>query len=134
MMVSIAPEDHLNVRALSEWLRTEAPLRDRPGGACGYLAETTGEDTQWGGWKFPECTVWAGALNHADLDAVLDRIRGIPWRVPNALQVFLMDQEEFYFRVWMLRDGILRQYAPTRPDDRRDEFFPPIEDLPGAAP
>lgn len=124
VMVSIDPEDRPNVEALSEWLRSEAPRRDRSGGGCGFLAETTGRDSQWGGWKFPECDVWAGALNHADLDAVLDQVREIAWRCPNVVQVFMMDQEEMFFRVWMLRDGKLQQYAPTSPDEEGEDFLP----------
>ncbi|MFB4285080.1 hypothetical protein ACBJ59_58130 [Nonomuraea sp. MTCD27] len=124
IMVSVDMADRPNVESLSEWLRVEAPLRDRPGSGCGFLTETTGQDSPWGGWKFPECTVWAGALNHADLTAVVDRVGGIAWRCPNAVQVFLMDQEESFFRVWMLRDGELRQYAPTRPDEEDEDFFP----------
>ena len=124
VMVSVDVMDRPNVEALSEWLRAEAPRRDRPGEGCGFLAETTGQDSQWGGWKFPECTVWAGVLNNADLPAVLDRVQGIAWRSPNAVQLFLMDQEESFFRVWMLRDGTLQQYAPTLPDEEDKDFFP----------
>jgi hypothetical protein len=32
------------------------------------------------GWKNPECEVWAGALNYADLPALLDRVYAVPWR------------------------------------------------------
>ncbi|GIH26616.1 hypothetical protein Aph01nite_49260 [Acrocarpospora phusangensis] len=124
MMVSIDPDDRSNVEALSEWLRTEAPLRDKPGRGCGFLREITGQDTVWGGWKYPECDVWAGALNHASLRAVLDHIARMPWRCPNALQVFVMDQEEFFFRVLMLRDGELRQYAPVTPGEEDPDFCP----------
>lgn len=79
VMVSIDAVDRPNVEALSNWLRVEAPRRNRPGMGCGFLTETTGQDSHWGGWKFPECSVWAGALNHADLPAVLDRVRSIAW-------------------------------------------------------
>jgi hypothetical protein len=63
-------------------------------------------------------------LNHADLNAIRKRFAKIPWRVPNAVQLFLMDQEEFYFRVWMIRDGELRQYAPLKPGENDDDFRP----------
>ncbi|WP_214108145.1 hypothetical protein [Acrocarpospora catenulata] len=124
VMVSISPDDHPNVEVLSEWLRTEAPLRDSPGRGCGFLCEVTAQDSAWGGWKYPECNVWAGALNHADLRAVLDHIARMPWRHPNALQVFVMDQEESFFRVWMLRDGELRQFTPAKPDEEDPDFYP----------
>ncbi|GAA4548555.1 hypothetical protein [Amycolatopsis samaneae] len=124
MMMSVALDDNRQAEALSEWLRTQAPLRDgRPGRGCGFLAETTGQDSQWGGWKYPECVVWAGALNHADLDALLDRVGRLPWRQPNQVQVFLMDQEESFFRLWMFRDGTLRQFAPATPDEEDPDFY-----------
>ncbi|MET7333228.1 hypothetical protein [Nonomuraea sp. NPDC005650] len=125
VMVSVDSWDRANVESLSEWLRTQAPLRwDTPARGCGFLRDTTGQDTTWGGWKYPECDVWAGALNHADVKAVLDHIAQMPWRCPNALQVFVMDQEESFFRVWMLRDGELRQYAPVEPDEEDEDFYP----------
>lgn len=34
-----------------------------------------------------------------------------------------MDQEESFFRVWMLRNGMLQQYAPTRPGEEDEGFF-----------
>ncbi|MFF0869279.1 hypothetical protein ACFYUV_46500 [Nonomuraea sp. NPDC003560] len=123
VMVSVDAVDRPNVEALSNWLRAEAPRRDRPGMGCGFLTETTGQDSQWGGWKFPECSVWAGTLNHADLPAVLDRVQNIAWRCPNAVQVFLMDQEESFFRLWMLRNGMLKQYALPHPGEEDEGFF-----------
>ncbi|MCP2337628.1 hypothetical protein [Actinomadura rupiterrae] len=124
VMVSVNPADRRNVEALSEWLRSDAPLQNKASGGCGFLSETTGGDSAWGGWKSPECTVYAGALNHADLRALLERVRGTAWRVPNALQLFIMDQEQSYFRLWMLRDGRVQQYAPTHPDEDTDAFYP----------
>jgi hypothetical protein len=121
MMVCIGPDDHETVQAVSEWLRTSAARGGKP---AGYLLEITGQDSRWGGWKFPECDVWAGTLNHADLDAVLDHIRHAAWKNPHELQVLLQDQHEAFFRVWMIRDGELRQYAPAKPDERDAGFFP----------
>ena len=48
----------------------------------------------------------------------------MPWQVPNAVQLFLMDQEQQYFRVWMLRDGRLPEYLPAEPDENTDDFLP----------
>jgi hypothetical protein len=124
LMVAFGPEDYRNVEAFSEWLRTHGG----PGKGCGYLAEITGGDSRWGGWKSPECDVWAGALNHADLDAVLQQVRRIAWERPNELQVFLKDQEQGFFRIWMVRDGALRQFAPGGPDEDDPGFYPPGDD------
>jgi hypothetical protein len=124
-MLSVSVEDDKTAADLSDWLRTEAPLRDRDARGCGYLTLTTGPDTRWGGWKQPECEVWAGALNHADLDALVARVRQTPWQVPLAVQLFVQDQEQAFFRLWMFRDGGFRQLVPDRPAEEDPDFFPP---------
>lgn len=118
------------MESLSAWLEREAPRR-AAASPDAYGNEARGVGTlrtltepgvnHWGGWKNPECEVWAGALNHADLDALLARIRATPWRYPQRVQVLLMDQEESYFRLYMLRDGAWSQYAPPPPPDADDQ-------------
>ncbi|HEX6360157.1 hypothetical protein [Actinophytocola sp.] len=124
VMLSVSPSDNGTAADFSEWLRTEAPRRHH-GQGCGFLVSTTQQPTHWGGWKSPECDVWAGALNHADLNAVLDHVRALSWQAPNEVQLFIMDQEEVFFRLLMFRDGELRQYAPTSPTEDDEDFFPP---------
>ena len=125
-MISVDMDDNENAEALSEWLRTEAPLRqsspERRG--VGYLRLLTrAEDSQWGGWKVPECEVWAGALNHADLDALRQRFFETPWREPNAAQLLVMDQGEGFFRLWMIRGEKLQQFAPLVPSEGDEDFY-----------
>lgn len=126
VMLSVGPEDRLNAEAFSGWLDNECPRRElgmRPGG-CGNLRLITAADNQWGGHKNPECEVFAGALNHADLAAVVEHFGSLAWHNPNAVQLFAMDQAESFFRVWMIRNGAVRQYAPSSPDEEDDEFWP----------
>jgi hypothetical protein len=123
MMVNIGPDDYDNITALSDWLRRNAGPRDDRG--CGYLSKIT---EHWGGWKAAECDVWAGALNHADHDAILDHIRQMPWVSRNEVQVFLRDQGEAFFRIWMFRDDELKQYAPAEPDEGDAGFYPEWDD------
>ncbi|SFW65802.1 hypothetical protein [Amycolatopsis australiensis] len=66
--------------------------------------------------------MFAGALNHADLGAVRAWVAKAPWRCPNAVQLLLQDQHEVFFRLWMLRDGQLRQYAPEKPHEDDPDF------------
>ncbi|WP_431727377.1 hypothetical protein [Verrucosispora sp. TAA-831] len=115
---------------MSGWLEREAPRRaeaspnaygDEARGVGALRSLTDPESHQWGGGKNPECEVWAGALNHADLDTLLTHIRTMPWRYPQRVQVFLMDQEESYFRLYMCRDGVWQQYAPLPPPDADDQ-------------
>ena len=70
------------------------------------------ERIRWGGWKYPECRLAGGALNHADLAAVVERVRSLNWAYPTNVQLLLKDQEETYFRLWMFRDGVFGQFAP----------------------
>jgi hypothetical protein len=126
VMLSVEREDHANAEEFSGWLDKECPRRESGmgRGGCGTLALITGADTQWGGYKYPECDVYAGAFNHADLDAVVEHFGSVAWHKPNAVQLFLMDQEQSFFRVWMIRDRVLQQYAPTSPDEEDDDFWP----------
>ncbi|KOG30083.1 hypothetical protein [Streptomyces resistomycificus] len=126
VMISADLSDGAHVDALSDWLRDEAPWREQPGvpgvRGVGFLRLITGPDSGWGGGKHPECAVWAGVLNHADLDALRQRVAGAPWREPHAVQLLIMDQEESFFRLWMIRGGELTQYAPVRPSEEDADF------------
>jgi len=123
-MISIEPGDRPAVEELNQWLQTAAPHRGSGGkaGWVGSLSETTGAGTLWGGGKFPECDVFAGALNHADLTALVARFERIRWKHPEFVQLFIMDQEQAYFRVWMFHGPKLQQIAPAA---REQEVEPP---------
>lgn len=136
IMVSVTYQDQDNAELFAQWLRMHPgvylkrqgyrPEAFEPGGVLpfsGALSESP--DEVWPGPKRHECHVWLGVLNDADQNAVRDYFATIPWCVPNAVQLFLMDQEEFFFRVWMIRDGQLRQYAPLEPDENDDCFLSP---------
>jgi len=125
VMLSVSLADRHNAEMFSDWLDRERLRLEGEGvRRCGTLALITGSDTQWGGYKYPECVVYAGALNHADLGALVEHFGSLPWHTPNAVQLFIMDQEESFFRLWMIREGKPRQYAPTVPDEDDDEFWP----------
>ncbi|MEH1129787.1 hypothetical protein [Micromonospora sp. CPCC 206061] len=130
VMLSVTSKDRANAEEFSKWLKEDCPRvdpRDKATG-CGDLALITDPETHnWGGYKHPECDVYAGTLNHARVGSVIDRFGRVPWRVPSAVQLFVMDQEEFFFRVWMIRDGAPRQYAPTSPIEEDDAFWPSEE-------
>jgi hypothetical protein len=56
-------------------------------------------------------------LRHTDVEAAAAKFAELPWRVPAAAQLFVMDQEQSYFRLWMIREGRVRRYAPDAPSD-----------------
>jgi len=131
LMLQVDRQDRDVVEAISAWLEgdatrragTDAYVHDTGPRGVGSLAPLTGPDSglHWGGWKYPECALWGGALNHANLRAVLEHLTSAPWRYPARVQIFLMDQEESYFRLYMHRDGAWRQYAPPPPVDADDQ-------------
>lgn len=59
--------------------------------------------------KRPECSVWAGAFNHLNRGALFADIESAPWLAPECVQVFMLDDDDRTFGVWMLRDGRLVQ-------------------------
>jgi hypothetical protein len=124
LMVLADRDDGSNVESLSAWLSHGAVH------GMGSLNSLTvpndylpgrPRNNQWGGPKNPECDLWAGTLNHADLEEVLAHIRNMPWNHPGAVQIFLMDQEQSYFRLYMFREGAWNQYSPDPPPDADDQ-------------
>ena len=81
-------------------------------------------ESVWRGPKNPQCDVWVGLLNGADMELVRKRFAEIPWTHPNAVQMFVMDFEKFFFRLWMIREGKLIEYSPGFPLENDDEFWP----------
>lgn len=103
VVLAVPFDDQENAEQFSAWLQEQE---------WGALASTSGA---WGGYKGPECLLYAGTLNYGDLEAVVEKFGSVSWRQPKAAQLLLMDQGEAYFRLWMIRDGAVRQYAPTIP-------------------
>lgn len=124
VMLSVLPDDRARAEEFSVWLEEHCPHKDRrvTWTGCGSLNLISGPDHQWGGYKNPECDVYAGTLNGADLAAVVVQFAGIRWRFPGNVQLFLMDQEESHFRVWMLSDGEAKQHIPAKDVTVYDRF------------
>ncbi|GLY23210.1 squamosa promoter-binding protein 15 [Micromonospora sp. NBRC 101691] len=114
-------EDSALVHEFDRWLQTLAPRRGQPEvKGVGSLRSLHDSPESWGGVKDPEALMWAGVLNKADVAAVVQRFGATDWRVPHLVQLFVQDQEQGAFRLWMIRDGGVRQYAPL-PDFDADE-------------
>jgi hypothetical protein len=106
VMIYVADDEpERNLAELSRMLE-EMPRTDgRVGvGSLRPLTAGPGEDA-WGGEKAPECTIWAGALNHADIMLVLLAVVVIEWEQREVIQIFAKRSEDQFFRVWMLRHG-----------------------------
>lgn len=54
----------------------------------------------WGGSKYPECELWAGAFNFLNTGKFLAGMKTIPWVDHDEIQVFVKDQEDYSFHVY----------------------------------
>lgn len=122
MMLSVSCDDRPQAVQLSRWLESNGRVPGASSRGCGSLREISHETVRWGGAKLPECQVWAGVLNHADLPAVLAAVARTAWVEPDSVQLLLMDQHDFHFQLWMVRDGVWRQYAPPNSEGRVIDF------------
>jgi hypothetical protein len=119
ILLMVSGDDAASVPELDRWLQEDAPWREPsvPPGATGVGSIRQLTNECWGGWKNPECRVWAGVLNHADLSALIEHVGTMPWAHPEAVQLLIQDQEETYFRLWTWRGGRMRQCAPEPSGD-----------------
>ncbi|MFF2082271.1 squamosa promoter-binding protein 15 [Nocardia sp. NPDC058176] len=122
VMLSVSYDDRPQAAQLSLWLESNGRTHGSSLRGCGSLREISREAVLWGGTKRPECEVWAGVLDHADLSAVLAAVAGTAWVEPDSVQLLLMDQHDFHFQLWMVREGVWRQYAPPNPEGSAIEF------------
>lgn len=117
-------EETSNVESFSDWLRNDAPWNGEsiPPNAkgVGYLGDL-GAGSGWGGFKNPEVRAYGAALNHADTAAVVEQFAETGWVHPQVAQLLLCDQEQDYFRLWMLSDGKPVLLSPE-PDHGEDDL------------
>lgn len=123
MIVYVQDGDGAHLEDVSFWLTDQAPRTDdrtaAPGGHLLPLTAELGRDA-WGGAREPTSVLWAGTLNHVELDGLLSRLCTIPWKAPEAVQVFARDDGDPWFRLYMLREGRMRQYSPAPAPEELD--------------
>lgn len=56
----------------------------------------------WGGHKYPEVNLVAAAFNYWDDDATKKALAGIEWERPDLIQLFICDQEDDAFSLYVL--------------------------------
>lgn len=83
----------------------------------------------WGGEKNPECDLLAGAFNYLDVEEMLAYLGGLPWEYPRAAQVWVREQSDTRFQLWVhdgkrfhqVLDGLPDLPDLTDPEDLRPE-------------
>ena len=117
-------EETTNVESFDDWLRNDAPWNgvsvppDAMG--VGYLGDLRSSGG-WGGFKNPEVRIYGAALNHADTIAVVQQFAVTEWIHPQVAQLLICDQEQDYFRVWMVSNGKPVLLTPE-PDEGKDDL------------
>ncbi len=59
----------------------------------------------WGGRKYPETTVLAGAFNYLQLEEFIEALQKLTWREPDQFRLFVQGQDADAFGVWIIRNG-----------------------------
>jgi len=98
--------DSESVTQLSDWLAKTTRFGER-------LLRLPGEP--WGGSKQPEAVIFAAALRDFDCTGLITRVGETAWSWPDAVQLFIRDQEDASFGVWMFVDGVFRQVLAPVP-------------------
>jgi hypothetical protein len=88
----------------------------RPDDNTGRVGTLQSLGEHFGGFKAAYGTIWGGVLNYADEPAILDHVAQQPWAESHSIQILLRSEDERWYRMYLLRDSQLTQYAP-QPDD-----------------
>jgi hypothetical protein len=123
ILLSVFPEDEHHLEDLSFWIRDQAPKADdRADGSPGNLLPVAGAfgSEAWGGSKLPTATIWAGVTNYLNVDAFVEHVADLDWDEPDWVQLLLRDDGDPWFRLYMIRDGEIRQYSPPPPLEGQD--------------
>jgi len=59
----------------------------------------------YGGTKKLETPLYIGAINHLDMDALVDYLRMIGWESPELVQLMVKGENDSVFRIVSLKDG-----------------------------
>ncbi len=75
------------------------------------LGGAVGEEL-WGGSEALSVSVWGEVTNHMHWGRFLERVASAGWQDPERLQLLVKDDGDPYFRMYMVRDGSLRNVVP----------------------
>lgn len=114
VVVIVHPVDGPSVEELAFWM-TERKINNDPDyGRVGNLLPL---DEGWGGYKTPSSEMWAAACNYLDVPGFLAHVAETAWEEPAAVQILIQDEEDDYFRLYMLRGGGLKEFTPSTEDE-----------------
>ena len=85
-----AEDEHPNADRLSEWLVS------KHGAACKLVLVSD----RAGGNKVMQADVFAVAVNHCSIPALIEAFRAIPWDYPEAVQLMVKDEHDDAFTIY----------------------------------
>jgi hypothetical protein len=106
-MLSVGSRESRNLDALNEWMAAQVPEH----GDLNRLRLLN--KSVWGGTKWPDA-LYGAALNHWNLRALVDRVAETPWIEPHLVQLFVSDEWDFTFGVWMFHQNEFVEVLPPR--------------------
>ena len=60
----------------------------------------------YGGSKYLEASVYAGAFNQLPLDSLIEHLRSIEWEEPQCVQLLVQEQDDERFRLINVMDDV----------------------------
>ena len=77
-----------------------------------HLFDLCEPEEGWGGTKYPQAALWAGAFNHMDWETFTGWIESRPWTQPDRVTVLVWFEESESVRALRLVDGVLTEVLP----------------------
>lgn len=102
VMLNVPHADHERLAEFNDAVEVIFAVTHR---GTGLFRETSDYPAAWGGWKYPELNMWAGAFNMLDLDGLLLRVHEFDWHTPDEVQVFVSAQDQNDDARWHLAYG-----------------------------
>jgi len=106
--------DGITLKKVNEWFTKEHGHTDRSG-----LKSLTDEPASefWGGTKFPQADIWAAAINYLDIEEFMEYLASLPWRYPSQTQLFVKDEHDDRFAVYVLKGKDWQQVMDAQGSD-----------------
>jgi len=61
-------------------------------------------------------SAWGGVTANMHWGRFLEKMKALPWRDRERVQLLVGDDEDTYFRLYMFREGELRDFWPRPPE------------------
>lgn len=119
IVVSADPEDVPVVLRFSNWLAGEDDASDENAPSTRRVGSLV-EAVSRGGWGPSPWPVHSGVLRNARHELLVEWFARAAWQYPEYAQLWLRDQDDNVFSLWMFRDGVLQRITPHPPSVEKE--------------